>query len=914
MVLRRFCEQSHGDLPTLKHKEVIATSKKLAAKLAELATRIRNRVNGVLLSESGQGLMQQLFKACQEILIRDLSEDRFADMFAQTIAYGLFSARCSRRSGEIVAENLKDMIPETNLFSRELLSTLFSIGGRKRKIDFDELGINDVVEMLRNTDIDAVLLDFGDKNPSEDPVIHFYEDFLKQYDVRQKIRRGAFYTPKPAVSFIVRSVHEILKNDFGLEYGLADTATWGEMAERSQAGAWERDILIPERISKDAPFVQILDPAVGTGTFLVEVIDLIHKTMAEKWENEGENVKEFWNDYVPKHLLPRLYGFELMMAPYSVAHVKIALKLIETGYQFKMTENEVIRIYLTDSLEPAKDMLPDYLENFSPALAHEAMAANRVKQSVPVTVVIGNPPYSGHSANKGEWISSLLRKNLKDGAGSYFEVDGESLNERNPKWLNDDYVKFIRYAQYQLAVTGTGLLGFITNHSYIDNPTFRGMRQSLMKSFSKIYIADLHGNAKKKEKCPDGSKDENVFDIQQGVAVGFFLKKKVGKEISHADFWRLRDVKYETLLNNNINSVDWNQIYPQSSFYLFMPQERGLLKEYEQCRKVTDIMPGNSVGIVTGQDSKTIGFTLHETMDLAKSHHLSEEAIQPILYRPFDVRFIVYDKRVVTRVRQEVMRNMLAGKNIGIITIRRSRSSDSWKYAFITNKMTAGATSVTSLDINYLFPLYFYPDDKKIEIETSVNFEQGFKKLVNSLYDFQPVPEQILGYIYAVLHSPEYRRRYAEFLKIDFPRIPFTRSRDLFEALSRLGSELVSLHLLESEKLNKSLTTFPVSGDNSVSKVGEKGKSLSNIKDGKGRLYINKTQYFDGIPEAVWHFHIGGYQVCHKWLYDRKQAGRSLSAEDVRHYHRIVAALNETIRIMQEIDEVIEVHGGFPIQ
>ena len=624
----------------MKHKEVIATSKTLAAKLAELATRIRKRVNNVLLVESKHGPMQQLFKACQETLIRDLSEDRFADMFAQTVAYGLFSARCSRRSGALVAENLKDMIPESNLFLRELLSTFFSIGGRKGKIDFDELGINDVVEMLRNTDMDAVLRDFGDKNPLEDPVIHFYEDFLKQYDAQQKIRRGAFYTPRPVVSFIVRSVHEILKRNFGLEYGLADTTTWGEVGKRSQAGDWERDMKIPERISKDMPFVQILDPAVGTGTFLVEVIDLIYMTMAEKWDNEGKDVKECWNDYVPKHLLPRLYGFELMMAPYSIAHVKIALKLVETGYQFKMSPDEVIRIYLTNSLEPAKDMLPDYLEVFSPALAHEAKAANLVKQSVPFTVVIGNPPYSGHSANKGEWISGLLRNNLKDGAGSYFEVDGENLNERNPKWLNDDYVKFIRYAQYHLAETGTGLLGFITNHSYIDNPTFRGMRQSLMKSFDKIYIADLHGNAKKKEKCPDGSKDENVFDIQQGAAVGLFIKKRSSAKISHENLWGLRGIKYENLLNSDIISMHWNEINPQPSFYFFMPQERNLLKEYEQGLKITDIMPVNSVGTVTGQDSETVGFTLNEALELAKSHNLSEEVIQPVLYRPFDVRFI----------------------------------------------------------------------------------------------------------------------------------------------------------------------------------------------------------------------------------------------------------------------------------
>ena len=500
---------------SLKYRQVINDSKTLALVLAGLAKSIRSRVNAVLALESDNGHLRQLQKAFKDNLIADLSDDGFADMFAQTITYGLFTARASRTSGALVADNLADIVPSTNPFLKELLADFLSAAGRdrqkKKRVDFDELGINDVVTTLRDVRMDAVLRSFNAAKPGEDPVIHFYEHFLSAYNKQLKIQRGVFYTPQPVVSYIVRSVHELLQTEFDLPDGLADTTTWGEMVEKNPG------LKLPpltdepgekRTISPDEPFVQILDPATGTATFLVEVIDVIHRTLAAKWKQQHLSEAQqrvAWNEYVPRHLLPRLHAFELMMAPYAIAHMKIGLKLAESGYNFG-TEVRA-RIYLTNALERWVKQLP--LIGFD-ALAHEAAAVNEIKRHKRFTVIIGNPPYSGEGMNKGDWIRGLI--------DTYMYVDGAHLGEKGKKnWLQDDYVKFLRYAQFELETTQLGILGFINNHSFLDNPTFRGMRASLLNSFQRIRVLDLHGSSKKKERSPDKTSDENVFDIQQGV-------------------------------------------------------------------------------------------------------------------------------------------------------------------------------------------------------------------------------------------------------------------------------------------------------------------------------------------------------------------------------------------------------------
>ena len=492
---------------TLRHRETITTSKRLSERLAALARAIRDRTRTALAIETETGPLTKLMKAFQTALVRDLDDAGFADMYAQTIAYGLLSARITgpaRGTADDFAAHMR-----TNPFLRELMETFLRLGGRHGKaggpgIDFDELGVSEVVELLDDANMEAVVNDFGDRNPQEDPVIHFYEHFLAAYDKRQKVSRGVFYTPRSVVSYIVRSVDEQLRSGFGLADGLADTTTWGEMAKRHD------NLEIPEGTRPGQTFVQILDPATGTGTFLVEVIDLIHGTMVGKWKAQGHGdrrITGLWNEYVPKHLLPRLHGYELLMAPYAIAHLKIGLKLHETGYRFE--HDERARVYLTNALEPPDDA--QLTLGFLSAIAHEARAVNEIKRNRRFTVVIGNPPYAGHSRNnRVPWIVDKVydyKRNYAD-----LQKPGQA------KWLQDDYVKFLRLAEWGIALSTSGVLGFITNHAWLDNPTFKGMRKHLLETFDHRAILDLHGNANRRESDPDGRPDENVFDIKQGVA------------------------------------------------------------------------------------------------------------------------------------------------------------------------------------------------------------------------------------------------------------------------------------------------------------------------------------------------------------------------------------------------------------
>ncbi len=910
----------------LKHREVITTSQQLATEMAQLARRIRDQIKLVHQYETRDGPLHSLYENFQSVLIHDLTIDDFADMYAQTVAYGIFSASCTQE-GRFSVKDVPAMVPNTNPFLKKLFEECTRIGEYSRDtIDLEELGVLELVEMLKASNIEAVLQDFGKQKKGEDPVIHFYELFLREYDPEKKVKRGVFYTPDPVVSFIVRSVDHLLRTEFDCPDGLADTSTDD---------------------TDQVPKVQILDPATGTGTFLKYVIEEIKNTFDEKHKGlSEEELRDKWNEYVPKHLLPRVFGFELMMAPYTVAHLKLGLKLKETGYDFQSEER--LGVYLTNTLEGTHKSA-ERLDVYLNWLAEEANKANVVKADFPITVVVGNPPYSGHSANDCKWIADLLRGKISDGArkSNYFEVDGESLGERNPKWLNDDYVKFIRFGQWRIDKTGQGILVFITNHGYLDNPTFRGMRQQLTESFTDIYVLDLHGNAKKKEKCPDGSKDENVFDIQQGVTIGIFVKnvqKTSPAKVYHADLWGLREDKYNWLFDNGIDTIPWEEATPSTPFYFFYPQDVELKGEYESGWKITDIMPANSVGIVTARDRLTIKDSPEEVWetvrdfsslpeDAARSKYslgkdardwkvsfaqndlkesgLEKELIVPILYRPFDRKYTYYtghSRGFICMPRPEIMRHMME-RNLGLIMPKRVETKMPWKHALCTSKVVEHV-AVSLKTIDYLFPLYVYPDQnqKKLRNHSTTKTSNLDKNIIKSLtetYNKKPTPEEIFRYIYAVLHSPTYRTRYEEFLKIDFPRIPLTSDKNLFETLSRLGSELVSLHLMESPKLDDLITEFRGGGDNVVAAIG---KTL--YKD--GRLKINKTQYFEGIPEEVYNFHIGGYQVCQKWLKDRK--GRALSDEDILHYQKIVVALNETIRIMKEIDEAIDEHGGWPIQ
>jgi predicted helicase len=927
---------------TLGHREVITTSKKLAVELARLAQKIRNRIRTVLEIENEQGPLTKLMGTFKVALIDDLDEETFADMYAQTIAYGLLSARIAT-PGEGTSDDLASAMPVTNPFLKELMETFLDVGGRKTssgpRLDFDELGISEVIDLLDASNMEAVVADFGDKNPQEDPVIHFFEGFLQEYDKKIKKARGVFYTPRPVVSFIVRSVDELLRTEFGLEDGLADTTTWGEMAGRID------DLEIPEGATPDQAFVQILDPATGTGTFLVEVIDLIHKTMIAKWQAEGHGKKKIdklWNDYVPEHLLPRLHGYELMMAPYAIAHMKIGLKLYETGYRFESDERA--RIYLTNSLEPAQDF-SGTLAFAIPALAHEAEAVNAIKRDQRFTVAIGNPPYSGISSNMSECAQRIV--------DAYKFVDGEPLNERKV-WLQDDYVKFIRFCQVRIEEANVGVLGFITNHGYVDNPTFRGMRQSLKLSFNGIRVVDAHGNSLKKERAPDGGIDKNVFDIQQGVAILLAVRAGSGSRVSHADLWGTREAKYDWLNAETAGSAPVNLLSPSSPYYFFCPV-RGGQDAYTEWTSLSSLLPTNSSGVITARDDLVLdiepGPIIGRIKDL-RSDSLSDEQlrakwfsgrssskyapgdsrgwrlpdarkklredvdwdrrIQTCLYRPFDSRFVYMAEWMVDWSRPELRKHLSIRDNLLLVFPRNTGSGKPWNHVFVSRSPILGRFFPDSACITYMGPaavlrsgLFGASDDASIAINEPLDryCEGGDVEILKE-------GRARIAYMYAILHSPSYRETYAPSLRADFPRVP-TATHDLVSELSTRGGHLIDLHLLEHESLAEPI----------AEPVGCSYREVEKVSYSDETVWIDKakTRGFKGVPDEVWNFHIGGYQVCNKWLKDRQakggknpRPGRVLTDEDIEHYQKIVVALSETIRIMAEIDEVIEARGGWP--
>ena len=957
----------------LQHSaESIRKPEELAKRMARLTHMIRDITIQAFEKKEASDTLKGLYEAFKTVLLPDLPTAEFADMFAQTLAYGLFAARYNHKGNTLFnRSDAAKEIPRTNPFLRKLFSTIAGT-------DFDDepfIGfVNELTQALGVTDMDAVLADFGKRTRREDPLVHFYETFLTQYDPKLRELRGVYYTPEPVVSYIVRSVDYLLREHFDCPDGLADTST------TTYTYVDDED----EKRTKKSPRVLLLDPACGTGTFSYTIIDHIRETY-RKTGNAG-----MWSGYVREHLLPRLFGFELLMAPYAVAHLKLGMQLAaldlpkeeRNNWAYDFESDERLGVYLTNTLEQAFSRSKLLLGGF---ISDEANEAARVKQDYPVMVVLGNPPYSGHSANKGEWVTDLLHGD--DGRsgkkiGNYFEVDGKPLGERNPKYLNDDYVKFIRFAQWRIEQTGYGILAFITNHGYLDNPTFRGMRQSLMQSFDDIYVLDLHGNVKKKERTPDGTKDENVFDIQQGVAIGIFVKRQeittaahVAK-VHHAQLWGPREVyekalqkqhlidgKYYWLAGNDIQSTPWVVLDPQRPFYLFKPQNTISKSEYESGWKITDILPVNSTGVKTHRDQfvididysllrKRIGdfrnlslpneavaeqYNIRDTRDWKLStnrHSLAanphwENSFTQILYRPFDFRNYFHHDNIVELPRYEIMYHMLAGGNLGIATTREVEIGRGWEHVLCSSKIIQHHT-VSLKETNYLFPLYLYPDPNKkglfdIHFSTDApggrrpNLSPAFITDISNKLNMQFIqdgkgdlhktfgPEDIFEYMYAVFHSPTYRERYADFLKIDFPCLPITSNTDLFRELCKLGERLVGLHLME--KFGKAKPIYPIKGNDMVEKI----EYLEPRDQPKvGRVYINKEQYFEGVQPEVWNFHVGGYKVCHKWLKDRK--GRTLTFEDIQHYQRIVVALSETIGMMEQIDVAIEEYGGWPIE
>ncbi len=870
----------------------VGTAQELARRMAAMTRNVRDLIIGTFQHEQEKGWLHNWLTAFRETLIPDLDEAQFADMFAQTIAYGLFAAAVHAPSNEDFArKSAAWAIPKTNPFLRKLFS---EVAGPDMPPTID-WAVDDIVELLKHADMVAILKDFGKGKGKEDPVVHFYETFLGAYDSRMRKLRGVFYTPEPGVSYIVRSIDWLLKTRFKRPKGLADENTL------------------------------ILDPAVGTATFIFFVIAHIFQSFAKQ--------KGAWDSYVASHLLNRIFGFEILMAPYAVAHLKIGMQLEQTGYSFGSDQR--LGIYLTNTLEEAAKRSE---QMFAQWISEESNAAAEIKRDRPILVVLGNPPYSNFGMmNKGEWIQHLLgdyKKGLKE----------KKLN------LDDDFIKFIRFAQWRVEKTGHGIVGFVTSNTYLEGLTHRRMRECLMETFNEIFILNLHGSAKKKEIAPDGSKDENIFDITVGVSIALFVKlpKQTGCRVHYADLWGSRENKYKVLFDTDAASTHWKELKPAAPHFYFSPKDFRADDEYKAGWSLGDIFDVWQNGLKTDRDELFFDLdreTLRKRMETfysedcdeafksqyrivasssydiearRKETRFDETNIRRCLYRPFDVRWLYYNPQLTSRPAYEVMQHMLSA-NVALVTTRQTAE----KFDALCTNALAGHKSVAAYDINTVFPLFLYETEKRKKSEWGKavtmalfesspgyqtrrpNFSPGFMKaLAEKLKLPQPAPqampkgisaEDIFHYAYAVFHSPTYRSRYAEFLKIDFPRLPLTGDVKLFRALAAKGENLVALHLMESPKLAEFITEWPVKGSNVVEKV--------QYTDNDKRVWINAKQYFGGVPKAVWEFHIGGYQVCDKWLKDRK--GRELSYDDVQHYQKTVVALSKTMRLMAEIDALI---------
>lgn len=897
----------------------ITSSRALAERMAGKARLIKDILANALMEDKDDTseLMAQ-YHAFQTHLIHDISIEEFADIYAETITYGMFAARLNDRTLEDFSrQEALELLPKSNPFLRNLFSYIAGPNLDERIVWI----IDDLSKVFQAADVFGLMERYGKTTQRNDPFLHFYEDFLKAYNPAKRDARGVWYTPEPVVNFIVRAVDDVLKTEFGLADGLADTSKVNIEWDTGQSDKKGK----PIRTKKEVHRVQILDPATGTGTFLAETI----KQVAPRVRDRAPGM---WSSYVEKDLIPRLHGFELLMASYAMCHLKLDMVLKDHGYVPTAAPPRV-SVYLTNSLEegePANQTLP-----FAQWLSNEVKEANTVKRDMPIMCIIGNPPYSGISQNKSNWIEELIEPYKMEPGGR------EKLREKK-HWLNDDYVKFIRMSEHLIDKNGEGVLGFITNHGYLDNPTFRGMRWHLLKTFDKIFVLDLHGSTKKPAGLKSVAIDKNVFDIQQGVSifVGIRKKRTIPKTQPSSSKVQLAEVYYGQILGDRQHkyAMLWEKAYPElcdknldvrGPSFEFTPVNHAQNQSYQQSFSVSELFGTNSTGVLTARDKLAINesaevlknniemffgteassselsrfFGINDNyqwkIDIARrsNNQFSEDFVYRIDYRPFDTRFIYFNDSIVFRKRDAVMRH-LTHPNIALVFCRQG-VSDSWANCFITNKLADDSyLSNRTKERGYVAPLYLYPADDELDQDRRVNFEPKIyaklRKLAKDKKRGEPDEVAVFDYIYGVLHCPTYRETYAEFLKIDFPRIPWPASPEVFWDVSDKGGQLRRLHLMEPAAIGETPFPFDGNGSNIVEKPEYRG----------GAVWINETQRFENAPEISWGFYIGGYQPAQKWLKDRK--GRALDYEDVQHYQRILKILAETDRIMKTIDMPLE--------
>ncbi|EMJ7375719.1 DNA methyltransferase [Campylobacter jejuni] len=873
-----------------------------------LSLRTRILKDELLLSSKNETLLS-LFNTFKETLYKELSYEEFCDSFAQTLTYSLFLAKLNNDTAkEIDLNNAKKFIPKSFPLIRSMSGFLDDSFENLENIKWL---LEEIINIINHIDITSIIKELnktGEKDlfnrhtilsTHKDPYLHFYETFLASYDPKLREVRGVYYTPAPVVIFIINAIDEILKQDFNHKKGLS------------------------EALDKN---ITLLDFATGTGTFLLEAFRKALEPISKNSVN-----------YNPKVLIDKFCGFEFLIAPYTIAHLKISQSFKEE-FNSPLNDDESLKIALTNTLYSKSISKEQNDQNTLFTLidlTKEFKKAQKIKEEQ-ILIITGNPPYSGASSNKGlyedeikisyglepskanlnneqkKWISSYFKEKSKQNTSTFKAIyEKHKLeNEKNSKVMLDDYVKFIRFAQSKIDSQESGIFAFISNNSFLDNPTFRGMRYSLMQSFDKIYILNLHGDTRKKEKAPDGSKDDNVFDIMQGVSINIFIKqnsKAKNTNIYYHDLYGKRKDKYEFLYENDLNSIKWTLVKNNEPFYLFLPQNNDLLEEYNKGISVKDIFMLSSVGIASSKDAILIS-TNNKKLEQQVYNFYNEfdkKYIKEIAYKPFDTQKIYYDIKKVERPRIDIMEHFLGYENIGLIYDRGTNLkeiSNLFISSKVIDKHLVGANS-------YVSPLYLYPTTRskkflkkenpnfneenftsKIE-----NFKESFRTFIDELYKEKFSPEDILGYIYAVLFHKIYREKYLDFLKIDFPKIPFTKDKNTFKNLSKLGLKLVNLHLLKNDELD-----FNV-GEALFKDIKNKNFKIQKIKYNKDvkELFINESLYFNKVSPEIYEFKIGGYAVLDKYLKSHKE-------EDIDHKHftLIIQTLDETLKIQDEISKI----------
>lgn len=892
--------------------QIITSPKLLAEKMAGKAQLIKEVLHNALKADKDEVTeLTEQYHAFKEHLIHEITLEDFADIYAETIAYGMFAARLHDDTPETFSrQEALSLLPKTNPFLRNLFSYLAGVNLDERIAWI----IDDLANIFRFSDVPKIMHAFGRLTGQNDPFLHFYETFLAAYNPAKRKSRGVWYTPEPVVNFIVRATDLVLRTEFGLSDGLADTSKVNIKWDTGQTSKRGKSIVT----TKDVHRVQILDPATGTGTFLAEVI----KQIAPVVKEVGNAA---WSDYVEKDLIPRLHGFELLMASYAMCHMKLDMILSELHYKPSANPPR-FSVFLTNSLEegePANQALP-----FAQWLTNEVKQANTIKRDMPIMCLIGNPPYLGEGGKSEGWLGTLMDDYKKEPGGKIRLAEGA-------KWVNDLYAKFVRVSSHLIEKNGEGVLGFITNHGYLDNPTFRGMRWHLLNTFDKVWILDLHGSSKKVESPPNGIDDKNVFDIMQGVSIIIAVKlkrsatsKKKLASVKHGDLWGSRASKYDKLWSTGLDSKLFKPLDCVPPQYAFARRDFSKLDEYSAGVLLNELMPVHGNGIVTKRDELNIHRTAEGVRQMvddfltlpekdvrrkynirpdvrdwkyewAKKDITDQRGEVPVLeigYRLFDSRYMFNSGRARGLVGwpvADLMRHYSTGSNIGLLTSKAHRDAE-FAHVFITDKPTEAIHfSATTGSNAFNFPLYLLPESDELEPEPQVNFDlKLFRKFQSvSKHVRHGVADELslFDYIYGVLHSPKYRREYADFLRTDFPRIPWPQNASEFWRIAKLGGSLRSLHLMDSKALGACQFPFSGSGTNIV----ERYEFI------EGNVWVNDSQYFSGIPQQVWNLYIGGYLPARKWLKDRKNS--KLDFQSIKQYQRIIKVLIRTDEIMAEL-------------